>query len=83
MLKNYQVTWKPNEAGFLFVTRMGAPLFNKGRGISPVDDPRRAGDLAVRSFTHFRHAHTSLLLDSGATPKVVSVNCDTPMLGLR
>jgi integrase len=48
MLKNYRVTWKPNEAGFLFVTRNGRPpIFQQSRGISPVDDSRRAGDPAV------------------------------------
>src|SRR6266699_2650080 len=30
-------------------TKWAAPIFQQSRGISPVDDPRRAGDPAVRS----------------------------------
>jgi len=71
VLKNYRVIWKPNDAGFLFVTRNGRPPSS-----NKVVEYRLwtlLDALAIpRCGLHaFRHAHTSLLLDSGATPKVV------------
>ena len=71
VLKNYQVTWKPNGAGFLFVTRNGRPPssnkvveYHLWTILDTLGIPRCG-------LHAFRHAHTSLLLDSGATPKVV------------
>jgi integrase len=70
-LRNYREQWKSNPDGFLFVTRnRRPPSSNKvvEYGLWPVLDLlgiRRCGLHA------FRHTHTSLLLDTGATPKVV------------
>jgi len=71
MVKNYQVTWKPNAAGLLFVTRNGRPPpsnkvveYHLWTILDALGIPRCG-------LHAFRHPHTSLLLDSGATPKVV------------
>ena len=71
MLKNYQVTWKPNEAGFLFVTRNGRPPSSNKVVEYHLWTILDALGIPRCGLHAFRHAHTSLLLDSGATPKVV------------
>ncbi len=71
MLKNYRVTWKPNEAGFLFVTRNGRPPSSNKVVEYHLWTILDALGIPRCGLHAFRHAHTSLLLDSGATPKVV------------
>ena len=71
MLKNYQVNWKPNVAGFLFVTRNGRPPSSNKVVEYHLWTILDALGIPRCGLHAFRHAHTSLLLDSGATPKVV------------
>ena len=71
MLKNYQVTWKPNQAGFLFVTRNSRPPSSNKVVEYHLWTILDALGIPRCGLHAFRHAHTSLLLDSGATPKVV------------
>jgi integrase len=71
VLKNYQVTWKPNGAGFLFVTRNGRPPSSNKVVEYHLWTILDALGIPRCGLHAFRHAHTSLLLDSGATPKVV------------
>ena len=71
MLKNYQVNWKPNGAGFLFVTRNGRPPSSNKVVEYHLWTILDALGIPRCGLHAFRHAHTSLLLDSGATPKVV------------
>ena len=71
MLKNYQVTWNRNEAGFLFVTRNGRPPSSNKVVEYHLWTILDALGIPRCGLHAFRHAHTSLLLDSGATPKVV------------
>jgi integrase len=71
VLKNYREGWKPNPKGFLFVTRNGRPPSS-----NKVVEYRLWAILDAlgipRCGLHaFRHSHTALLLDCGATPKVV------------
>jgi integrase len=70
-LRTFREQWNSNPDGFLFVTRNRRPPSSNRvveYGLWPVLDL-----LAVpRCGLHeFRHTHTSLLLDTGATPKVV------------
>ncbi len=83
MLKNYQVTWKPNAAGLLFVTRNGRRhLPTKSWNITCGRSSMRWGSRGA-VFTHFAtHTHRYSLTPA-QHPKLFSVNCDTPMLGLR
>src|SRR2546429_234149 len=67
----YRVTWKPNEAGFLFVTRNGRPPSSNKVVEYHLWTILDALGIPRCGLHAFRHAHTSLLLDSGATPKVV------------
>jgi integrase len=70
-LRMYQAQWKPNPDGFLFVTRnRRPPSSNKvvEYGLWPVLDLLSIPRCGLHAF---RHTHTSLLLDTGATPKVV------------
>jgi integrase len=63
--------WRPNPQGFLFVTRNNRPPSSNKvveYGLWPVLDALKIPRCGLHSF---RHTHTSLLLDSGATPKVV------------
>ena len=71
MLKNYQINWKPNGAGFLFVTRNGRPPSSNKVVEYHLWTILDALGIPRCGLHAFRHAHTSLLLDSGATPKVV------------
>src|ERR1700680_3067847 len=71
MLKNYQVTWKPNQAGFLFVTRNSRPPSSNKVVEYHLWTILDALGIPRCGLHAFRHTHTALLLDSGATPKVV------------
>lgn len=71
VLKNYREGWKQNPQGFLFVTRNGRPPssnkvveYRLWTILDPLGIPRCG-------LHAFRHSHTALLLDCGATPKVV------------
>ena len=70
-LRDYREQWKANPEGFLFVTRnRRPPSSNKvvEYGLWPVLDLLAIPRCGLHAF---RHTHTSLLLDSGASPKVV------------
>jgi hypothetical protein len=70
-LRTYWEQWKSNPDGFLFVTRnRRPPSSNKvvEYGLWPVLDLLAIPRCGLHAF---RHTHTSLLLDTGATPKVV------------
>lgn len=71
VLKNYRTQWKPNPQGFLFVTRNNRPPSSNKvveYHLWPILDALEIPRCGVHAF---RHTHTTLLLDSGATPKVV------------
>jgi integrase len=70
-LRAYRERWRPNPLGFLFVTRNNRPpSSNKvvAYGLWPVLDVFKIPHCGLHAF---RHTHASLLLDSGATLKVV------------
>lgn len=70
-LRVYRERWRPNSLGFLFVTRNNRPpSSNKvvAYGLWPVLDALKIPHCGLHAF---RHTHASLLLDSGATLKVV------------
>lgn len=70
-LRAHREQWKENPEGFLFVTRnKRPPSSNKvvEYGLWPVLDLLGIPRCGLHAF---RHTHTSLLLDTGATPKVV------------
>jgi len=70
-LRTFREKWKSNPDGFLFVTRnRRPPSSNKvvEYGLWPVLDLLAIPRCGLHAF---RHTHTSLLLDTGATPKVV------------
>jgi integrase len=70
-LRAYRAESKPNPDGFLFVTRnKRPPSSNKvvEYGLWPVLDLLGIPRCGLHAF---RHSHASLLLDTGATPKVV------------
>lgn len=71
VLKAYREQWKPNPQGFLFVTRNNRPPSSNKvveYHLWPILDALEIDRCGVHAF---RHTHTALLLDSGATPKVV------------
>lgn len=71
ILRRYRQDWKPNPAGFLFATRNGRPPSSNKvieYQLGPLLD---ALDIERCGLHAFRHTHTSLLLESGATIKVV------------
>jgi integrase len=71
ILKNYRTHWKPNPDGFLFVTRNERPPSSNNvveHRLWPILDALEIPRCGLHAF---RHTHTALLLDSGATPKVV------------
>ncbi len=70
-LKNYRTIWKPNDAGFLFVTRNGRPPSSNKVVEYHLWTILDALGIPRCGLHAFRHSHTALLLDSGATPKVV------------
>ena len=70
-LRPYREQWKPNPDGFLFVTRnRRPPSSNKvvEYGLWPVLDLLSIPRCGLHAF---RHSHASLLLHTGATPKIV------------
>jgi integrase len=70
-LRTFREQWNSNPDGFLFVTRnRRPPSSNKvvEYGLWPVLDLLAIPRCGLHAF---RHTHTSLLLDTGATPKVV------------
>jgi integrase len=71
VLKNYLSQWKPNPQGFLFVTRNGRPPSSNKVVQYRLWVILDALGIPRCGLHAFRHSHTALLLDSGATPKVV------------
>ena len=71
VLRNYRSTWKPNNENFLFVTRNNRPPSSNKVVEYRLWTILDALNIPRCGLHAFRHAHTSLLLDSGATPKVV------------
>jgi integrase len=70
-LRTHRERWRPNPLGFLFVTRNNRPpSSNKvvAYGLWPVLETLKIPHCGLHAF---RHTHASLLLDSGATLKVV------------
>ena len=70
-LQQYKEQWRPNPHGFLFATRNNRPPSSNKvveYGLWPVLDAMKVPRCGLHAF---RHTHASLLLDSGATPKVV------------
>lgn len=70
-LCDYQKRWRPNASDFLFATRNNRPPSSNKvvqYGLWPVLDALNIPRCGLHAF---RHTHTSLLLDVGATPKVV------------
>ncbi|HXF13850.1 MAG TPA: tyrosine-type recombinase/integrase [Terriglobales bacterium] len=71
ILQSYRTVWKPNPNGFLFVTRNLRPPSSNNvveYRLWPILDALEIPRCGLHAF---RHTHTALLLDSGATPKVV------------
>ena len=71
ILKEYRAQWKPNPQGFLFVTRNGRPPSSNKVVEYHLWTVLDALGIPRCGLHAFRHTHTALLLDSGATPKVV------------
>jgi integrase len=71
VLKEYRTQWKPNPQGFLFVTRNGRPPSSNKVVEYHLWTILDALGIPRCGLHAFRHSHTSLLLHSGATPKVV------------
>jgi integrase len=71
ILKEYRAQWKPNPQGFLFVTRNGRPPSSNKVVEYHLWTILDALGIPRCGLHAFRHTHTALLLDSGATPKVV------------
>jgi integrase len=71
ILKVYRAQWKPNPEGFLFVTRNGRPPSSNKVVEYHLWTILDALGIPRCGLHAFRHTHTALLLDSGATPKVV------------
>ena len=71
ILKEYRAQWVPNSHGLLFVTRNGRPPSSNKvveYHLWTILDALKIPRCGLHAF---RHSHTALLLDSGATPKVV------------
>jgi integrase len=71
ILKEYRAQWTQNPQGFLFATRNGRPPSSNKvveYRLWPILD---ALDIPRCGLHAFRHSLSALLLDSGATPKVV------------
>ncbi len=71
VLGNYRSQWKPNPHGFLFAARNDRPPSSNKVvecRLWPILDALGIPRCGLHAF---RHTHTALLLDSGATPKVV------------
>jgi integrase len=70
ILRHYLETWRPNPAKLLFVNRLGRPYnANKvvQRGLWPILEKLGIEHCGLHAF---RHTHTSLLLEVGASPAV-------------
>lgn len=70
ILKEYRAQWQPNPQGFLFVTRNGRPPSSNKVVEYHLWSILDALGIPRCGLHAFRHTHTALLLDSGATPKV-------------
>jgi integrase len=70
ILKEYRAKWQPNPQGFLFVTRNGRPPSSNKVVQYRLWTILDALGIPRCGLHAFRHTHTALLLDSGATPKV-------------
>ncbi len=71
VLRNYRELWTPNPQGFLFATRNGRPPSSNKVVEYRLWTILDALGIPRCGLHAFRHSHTALLLDSGATPKVV------------
>jgi len=71
ILKQYKAQWVPNPKGFLFVTRNGRPPSSNKVVEYRLWTILDALNIPRCGLHAFRHSHSALLLDSGATPKVV------------
>jgi integrase len=71
ILREYRANWQPNPHGFLFVTRNGRPPSSNNVVEHHLWIILDALGFPRCGLHAFRHSHTALLLDSGATPKVV------------
>ena len=70
VLTNYLALWRPNEKRLLFSNRCGNPYSENSvvqRRLWPVLDTLSIPRCGMHAF---RHAHASLLISSGASPKV-------------
>lgn len=70
ILRQYLTVWRPNPAKLLFVNRLGRPYnANKvvQKGLWPILEKLGIDHCGLHAF---RHTHTSLLLDVGASPAV-------------
>jgi integrase len=70
ILEAYRSQWKPNADNFLFATRNGRPPSSNKvveYHLWTILDALKIQRCGLHAF---RHTHTALLLDSGATPKV-------------
>jgi integrase len=70
VLKEYRKHWKPNPKDLLFVTRNGRPPSSNKVVEYRLWTILDALGIPRCGLHAFRHSHTALLLDSGATPKV-------------
>jgi integrase len=70
ILRQYLTTWRPNAAKLLFANRLGRP-FNANKvvqkGLWPILEKLGIEHCGLHAF---RHTHTSLLLEVGASPTV-------------
>jgi integrase len=70
MLRQFLTSWRPNPAKLLFANRLGRP-FNANKvvqkGLWPILEELGIDHCGLHAF---RHTHTSLLLDVGASPTV-------------
>jgi len=70
LLKDYLATWQANQEGLLFLNRRGHPFSQNyvvQKKLWPILD---ALSIPRCGFHAFRHCHASLLIDTGANPKV-------------
>jgi integrase len=70
VLKNYRAHWKPNPQNLLFVTRNGRPPSSNKVVEYHLWALLDALGIPRCGLHAFRHSHTAMLLDSGASPKV-------------
>jgi integrase len=71
ILHEYRGKWEPNPQGFLFVTRNGRPPSSNKVVEYRLWSILDALKIPRCGLHAFRHSHSALLLDSGASPKVV------------